>query len=207
MANCGAPNRSARAAGPRHRNCFFDSCLRFVGKRQSLISFMTEPTATPHLPRLGLALRELLQRRRHGALGTLDAADGSPFVSMVPYAIDRAAGRLVLHVSGLAAHTANMAAEPRVSLMVTEADADDAPVHDLPRATLQAIAHTPEPGSPAWQSARNAYLQRFADAQPMTELPDFRFVTLAPTGARQIAGFGSARSVQADELLALLQGA
>lgn len=207
MANCGARPGRAHATGLQRLNFFFDSCLRFVDKRQRLISFMTEPTATPHLPRLGLELRALLQRRRHGALGTLDAADGSPFVSMVPYAIDRAAGRLVLHVSGLAVHTTNMAVEPRVSLLVTEADADDAPVHDLPRATLQAIAHTPEPASPAWQSARDAYLQRFANAQPMTELPDFRFVTLAPTGARQIAGFGSARSVQVDELLSLLRSA
>ena len=90
---------------------------------------------TPHLPRLGLALRALLQARRHAALGTLDAQGGGAFVSMVPFAIDTATQRLVLHVSGLAAHTANMAAEPRVSLLVTAADADDAPVHDLARVT------------------------------------------------------------------------
>ena len=63
---------------------------------------------TPHLPRLGHALRTLLHKRRHAALGTLDAA-GAPFVSMVPFAIDAAAGRLVLHISGLAAHTGHMA--------------------------------------------------------------------------------------------------
>ena len=57
---------------------------------------------TPHLPRLGHALRALLHERRHAALGTLDAA-GAPFVSMVPFAVDATAGRLVLHVSGLAA--------------------------------------------------------------------------------------------------------
>ena len=69
---------------------------------------------TPHLPRLGLALRALLQARRHAALGTLEAQGCGAFVSMVPFAIDTATQRLVLHVSGLAAHTANMAAEPRV---------------------------------------------------------------------------------------------
>ena len=37
---------------------------------------------TPHLPRLGLALRALLQARRHAALGTLDAQGGGAFVSM-----------------------------------------------------------------------------------------------------------------------------
>lgn len=155
---------------------------------------------TAHLPRLGHALRELLRARRCGALGTLDAASGTAFVSMVPYAIDGQARRLVLHVSGLAAHTANLAAEPRVSLLVTAAERADAPVHDLARITLQALAATPAPGSAAWASARAAYLTRFPDVAAMTELPDFRFVTLAPTGARQVAGFGSARSVSADEL-------
>ena len=154
---------------------------------------------TPHLPRLGHALRTLLHERRHAALGTLDAA-GAPFVSMVPFAIDATAGRLVLHVSGLAAHTGHMAAEPRVSLLVTAADAAGQPVHDLARVTLQALAHTPAAGAADWASARAAYLARFPEATPMTELPDFRFITLQITGARQVAGFGAARSVGPDEL-------
>lgn len=158
---------------------------------------------TPHLPRLGHALRTLLHDRRHAALGTLDAA-GAPFVSMVPFAIDAAAGRLVLHISGLAAHTGHMAAEPRVSLLVTAADAAGQPVHDLARVTLQALAHTPAPRAADWASARAAYLARFPEATPMTELPDFRFITLQITGARQVAGFGAARSVPADELASIL---
>ncbi|MDO5694057.1 MAG: pyridoxamine 5'-phosphate oxidase family protein [Pseudomonadota bacterium] len=160
--------------------------------------------STPHLPRLGLALHALLHARRHAALGTLDAQGGGAFVSMVPYAIDTATQRLVLHVSGLAAHTANMAAAPRVSLLVTAADADDAPVHDLPRVTLQALASTPAPDSPTWASARAAYLARFPSAEPMTELPDFRFVTLQLIGARQVAGFGTARTVTPEELAQVL---
>ena len=158
---------------------------------------------TPHLPRLGHALRALLHERRHAALGTLDAA-GAPFVSMVPFAVDATAGRLVLHISGLAAHTGHMAAEPRVSLLVTAADAAGQPVHDLARVTLQALAHTPAPGAADWASARAAYLARFPEATPMTELPDFRFITLQITGARQVAGFGAARSVDGDELARVL---
>ena len=153
---------------------------------------------TPHLPRLGHALRALLHERRHAALGTLDAA-GAPVVSMVPFAIDAAAGRLVLHVSGLAAHTGHMAAEPRVSLLVTAADAAGQPVHDLARVTLQALAHTPAPGAADWASARAAYLARFPEATPMTELPDFRFITLQITGARHVDGFRPARRIPEEE--------
>jgi len=65
-------------------------------------------------------------------------------------------------------------------------------------------AHTPTPGSAAWESARTAYLQRFADAAFMTELGDFRFMLLQPLGARHVAGFGAARDVDAQELKQLL---
>jgi len=157
-----------------------------------------------HLPRLGHALRALLQARRIAALGTLDAQDGAPFVSMTPYAIDTAHRCLVIHVSGLAAHTANMAAHPRVSVLVTAGDTEGAPVHDLARVTLEGQASTPVPGSPEHASARAAYLARFPDAEMMTALPDFRFVTIAITGARQVAGFGSARSVEPEELAHIL---
>ena len=129
-----------------------------------------------HVPRLEQALAALLAGQRAAALGTLDAQAGTPFVSMVPFAVDAAGGCLVLHVSGLAAHTGNMAAQPAVSLLVTAPQEPGAPVHDLARVTLEGTAGTPEPGSDAWRSARAAYLVRFPDVEPMTELPDFRFV-------------------------------
>jgi putative heme iron utilization protein len=157
-----------------------------------------------HLPRLGHALRALLQARRTFALATLGASDGEPFVSMTPYAIDHAQRCLVIHVSGLAAHTTNMAAHPCVSVLVTAGEVEGAPVHDMARVTLSAIASTPAPGSSEYASARAVYLARFPDAEMMTELPDFRFVTLAITGARQVAGFGVARSVGTEELAVIL---
>jgi len=157
-----------------------------------------------HLPRLGQALRALLHARRTAALGTLDAQDGAPFVSMTPYAIDSVHQCLVIHVSGLAAHTANMAAHPHVSVLVAVGEVEGAPVHDLARVTLEGLARTPAPGSPEHASARAAYLTRFPDAEMMTTLPDFRFVTIAITGARQVAGFGSARSVAPEELAQIL---
>lgn len=157
-----------------------------------------------HLPRLGHALRALLHARRTFALATLGAGDGEPFVSMTPYAVDSAQRCLVIHVSGLTAHTANMAAHPRVSVLVAAGEVDGAPVHDMARVTLSADASTPVPGSPEHASARAAYLARFPDAAMMTELPDFRFVTLAVTGARQVAGFGVARSVGPEELAQIL---
>jgi putative heme iron utilization protein len=149
--------------------------------------------------RLTRELRALLHRRRTAALGTV-SAEGDPFVSMVPYAIDTEARELVLHVSGLAAHTGHMAAHPRVSLLVVHEEAAGEPVHALPRVTLLAEARACAPGSADARAARQAYLARFPEAGPMTQLGDFRFVRLRVLGARQVAGFGAARSLGADEV-------
>lgn len=145
------------------------------------------------------ALRELLLARRTAALGTLDE-HGGVFVSMVPYAIDSADGELVLHVSGLAAHSGNMQRSPRVSLLVCAAEPEGEPVHALPRVTLDAQARFAEPGNPEAVSSRLVYLQRFPEAEMMTTLGDFRFLRLQLLGARQVAGFGAARSLPAEEV-------
>lgn len=159
-----------------------------------------------HEPRLTTALRALLDSHRVASLGTLDA-DGYPFVSMVPYAIDTSSGHFVLHVSGLAAHARNLQARPRVSLMVQQAEHPAEPVHALPRVTFDGMAQELQLQGAPWSSARAAYLARFPEVEYMTQLGDFRFVAIAITGARQVAGFGAARSVDAQELAQVLRRA
>jgi hypothetical protein len=61
-----------------------------------------------------------------------------------------------------------------------------------------------EVNSTAWTSARTAYLTRFPDVEYMTQLGDFRFVAIAIGGARQVAGFGAARSIDVGELAQVL---
>ena len=156
-----------------------------------------------HLPRLTLALHALLNKQRVAALGTCNE-DGTPFVSMVPFAIDSAARAVVIHVSGLAPHTRNLQAMPQVSLLVMESEVPAASVHALPRVTLEGSARVVPQGDPAWTSVRSAYLERFPEAEPMTQLGDFMFIAITLSGARQVAGFGAARSVDATTLAKLL---
>jgi len=153
----------------------------------------------PHETRLTLELRALLHSRRVAALGTLDD-DGNPFVSMVPYAMEPSLGCLVIHVSGLAAHTGNLETRPNVSLLVMQAEVQGEPVHALPRVTLDGVARTLEAGTPAWETCQAAYVKRFPEAQFMTQLGDFRFVAIELNGARQVAGFGAARSIDEEEV-------
>ena len=157
-----------------------------------------------HEPRLSKALRSLLQQHRVAALGTV-AEDGSAFVSMVPFAIEPEQGCVVIHVSGLDVHSQNMQNTPQVSLMVMQAEVAGEPVHALPRVSLQGNATVLETGTLVWNQARTTYLARFPEAEPMTALGDFRFISISVLGARQVAGFGAARSIDADELAQVLR--
>ncbi len=157
----------------------------------------------PHESRLTRELRLLLNAQRVAALGTLTDG-GAPQVSMVPFAIEPGQACLVLHVSDLAAHTRNMQASPAVSLLVMQAEVAGEPVHALPRVTLDGQAEILVPDSPDWAACRGAYLARFPQAEPMTQLGDFMFVAVHPTHARHVAGFGAARSVDEPELAQVL---
>jgi len=153
----------------------------------------------PHEPRLTAALRTLLYSQRVAALGTLES-DGRPFVSMVPYAVEPVSATVVIHVSALAPHTRNLQASKAVSMLVMQAEVAGEPVHALPRVTLEGTAAVLAVDSLPWAAARTSYLTRFPEAAPMTELGDFMFVAISLAGARQVAGFGAARSLDAEAI-------
>lgn len=161
----------------------------------------------PHESRLDQSLRQLLSIRRTAALATLPPGDDArqaamPMVSFVPLAIDPAAGAFVIHVSALAAHTRNLQRQPMVSLLITAPEEPGQPVHALERVTV--FGRATELAADDAAESRKAYLGRFPEAEPMTALPDFRFVRITPLGARHVAGFGAARDLSAEELTALL---
>jgi putative heme iron utilization protein len=157
-----------------------------------------------HEPRLNRALRLMLNTQRVASLGSL-SFDGSPCVSMVPYAIEPESACLIIHVSLLAPHTRNMLSDPSVSMMVMQPEVAGAPVHDLPRVSIVGTAARLQPDSPSWLAARAAYLTRFPEAEPMTHLGDFSFVAIQPISARQVAGFGTARPVEAEDFATLFK--
>ena len=150
-------------------------------------------------------LRNLLETNRVAALGTTQE-DGTPFVSMVPFSVLRDMGCLVIHVSGLAAHTRYLQARSQVSLLVMVAETPENAVHDLPRVTLQGNASVPERVGAEWNACKVAYLQRYPGVENMTELGDFKFVAINVDSARHVSGFGTARTVGAEELKQVFGG-
>lgn len=163
----------------------------------------TTPTPTP-LSRLDQALLSLLHDRRTATLGTLtDQQEVS--LSMVPYVLDTTSGDLVILVSGLAAHTRQLQVHPRASVLVSDSEDRADNVHALARISLDVTAVWPATNSPQARQASEVYLRRHPSADMLTTLPDFRWVRLQPLQARQIAGFGAARTLDQGRLLELLR--
>lgn len=167
-----------------------------------------------HESRLQQSLRQLLLSQRTAALAVQPLADfinvsalPAPQISMVPWAWDAEFFTLVIHVSGLASHTQAMEQHPAVSLLMTATEQTGQGVHALERVSIQGVASTPPEGSVLWQGARKAYLACFPEAEPMTALGDFRFVCITPQSGRHVAGFGAARDVDAQDLIAALNPA
>src|SRR5215212_726303 len=82
-------------------------------------------------------LRQLVRGRNVAALGSLHS--GKPFVSMVPFAVD-AGGRVLIHISQLAAHTRDILKNPDVSLLIAESETPEKMPQMLARVTLQGRA-------------------------------------------------------------------
>ena len=143
----------------------------------------------------------LLRARSTAALGTLRA--GAPYVSMAPYAI--AGDGFVVHVSTLSAHTQDMLADARVSLLVAEAEGGGRSPLGLARVSVQATAERIAPDSLRLNEFRAAYLARFPDAEPMFGFADFSMFLIRPASARFVAGFGQAHSLSAESMVQLLR--
>ncbi|MFZ2492276.1 MAG: pyridoxamine 5'-phosphate oxidase family protein, partial [Thermoanaerobaculia bacterium] len=135
-------------------------------------------------------LLDLVTHRRTASLGTLHR--GEPAVSMVPYALLPDGSGLVIHVSRLASHTADLLASPRVSVMIAAAEEEggDGGPQALPRIAIRGDAV--ELAGDEADEAREAYLARFPSAAPIFELGDFLLIAIRPESVRVIAGFGAA---------------
>jgi putative heme iron utilization protein len=92
-------------------------------------------------------------------------------------------GAPLLLISGLAIHTKNILADPRVSLMIDERKPGD-PLEGARVMLLGTAAVTDDP------DARRRYLERQPEAEMFAGFADFAFYRLALKVAHLVAGFG-----------------
>ncbi|HXH72764.1 MAG TPA: pyridoxamine 5'-phosphate oxidase family protein [Mariprofundaceae bacterium] len=135
------------------------------------------------------AVRELLETSRIAFLSTIGG--NGPETSMAPYAVWQ--GDVLLHLSRLARHTANIARDPRIGLMICTPETMAESPLALPRISLSGIASIVDEQRLA--EGRSAYLQRIPDAEALFSFPDFRLFRVDIQHIHWVGGFGMARSI------------
>ncbi len=148
-------------------------------------------------------LAQLVRARSTAALATLHV--DAPSVSMVPYAVAADGSGFIIHVSALAAHTKDLLADARVSLLIAEAEGGGKSPLALARVSVQATAQQVASGSPGLPEFRAAYVARFPDAEPMFGFADFSMFLIRPLSVRFVAGFGQAHSLSGESLVQILR--
>ena len=140
--------------------------------------------------------RRILREARTGALATLLPADGAPFASLVTVATDPAGAPLLL-LSGLAVHTANLAADPRASLLLEGRRLGD-PLQGGRISVNGVMRRLPRAEDAA---ARRRFLARQPEAAGYAQFPDFDLWRMTPEAAHLVAGFGRIVRIAAADLL------
>ncbi len=148
------------------------------------------------------SLHTLITTQHLAALGTVQG--GEPFVSMVPFAIEPNGGKLIIHVSTLAAHTKHMLENARVSLMVMAAPSPDVSAQATARVTIQGVATQLDKASSEYEEAKTVYVERFPQSLDLFGFADFSLFAIAPTSARFVAGFAQAKTLGAEDFCAAL---
>ena len=142
--------------------------------------------------------KTLLRSTRAGALGTIDRNTGHPFTSLVNVATD-ADGSPLIFVSRLSSHTANIAVDPRASLLLAATGKGDPLAH--PRLTVLGSFVKMDLNTVEGVRVRRRFLARQQKAQLYAALPDFTYWRMSVVSAHLNGGFARAADLKAGDLL------
>ncbi|MCB1736850.1 MAG: pyridoxamine 5'-phosphate oxidase family protein [Gammaproteobacteria bacterium] len=128
---------------------------------------------------------------RWAALATL--SEHGPEASHVAFVAEPDFSGILLHLSGLAAHTRNLGSDPRASLAIGEADCERGDPQTLARLSLHGrIEALPRDGD-EYAQARRCYLARIPTAEALFGFADFKLFRFVVERGRLVGGFGRAR--------------
>jgi putative heme iron utilization protein len=132
--------------------------------------------------------------------------DGVPLASYVPFA--PLSDGLGIAVSGLAGHTANLSARPRVCVLIISEEAAPEGAYARARMSIDVLAKPAAPNSDTARMIWSALERRHGPvASTLRELPDFRPFVLEPLAARVVLGFASAHDFDGERVLGLIRAA
>ncbi len=145
--------------------------------------------------RPGDVVRNLLRRAETAALATTLQRDGAqaPYASLVLLACDQS-GAPVLLLSDLADHSKNIAADPRVSLLVDGHRPEEEPLTGA-RASVQGRAAVIRD-----QALLDRFVARHPSAATYAGFGDFQLYRIEPEAAHLVAGFGQIHWLGVEDL-------
>ncbi|MGP1257112.1 MAG: HugZ family protein [Kiloniellales bacterium] len=141
-------------------------------------------------------VRDLLRRAETAALATSLARDGSgwPYPSLVLMTVDPAGCPLLL-LSDLADHTANLKADPRAGLLVSDVAGLADPLTGARAAVLGQLEVAQDP------LLKARILQRHPGASVYADFTDFNLYRLQVERAHLVAGFGQIHWIEGADVL------
>lgn len=142
--------------------------------------------------------RTLLRSARHAALAVAEPDTGWPLASRVTVATDLA-GRPLILVSTLSAHTGALLGDARCALLLGEPGKGDPLAHA--RMTVKCRAARIDRESEEHGKIARRFLNRHPKAKLYADFPDFSFFRLEPEEASLNGGFGKAYSITRHDLL------
>lgn len=153
----------------------------------------TSPEPAP----IAAQARALMRGARTAVLGTLMADGGAPYGSLVLSATCPDATPLLL-LSGLAAHTRNLTADARASLLYDATAGLDDPLTGARLSLVGTIAPVPPDAAPV---CRARFLARFPASEAYAGFADFGFYFFRPDRAHLVAGFGQIHWLEGEDIL------
>lgn len=141
--------------------------------------------------------RSLLRDARFAALAVI-TPDGAPLVTRVAFGLS-ALGQPLTLISGLAAHTRALQANPACSVLIGEpGDKGDPLTH--PRLTLQGTAHFLLHQADGFDEMATHYLRDHPKSKLYIGLTDFSFAMFTISQGHLNAGFGKAFTLTPDDM-------
>jgi heme iron utilization protein len=131
-------------------------------------------------------------------LATCNAA-GEPEASYATYVEHE--GNYYVYTSELSAHTTNLAASGRCSVLFIESEAEAKHLFARRRLTLQCTAIECHRDSPAFEPLMDMFVQKFGNFMGMMrKLADFHLYQLQPKNGGYVAGFALAYTLEGEGL-------
>jgi putative heme iron utilization protein len=151
-----------------------------------------------------LLAKGLLRETRAGSLATIDRNTGHPFASLVNVATD-VDGALLILVSRLSTHTANLEKDGRASVLLAATGKGDPLAH--PRLSLIGTFVRLGRDHPDEPRGRRRFLARHPKSELYAGFADFAFWRLQTISAHLNGGFARAADLTAADVLTDLRGA